>query len=77
MKNRPKKNHKVLAYQAEEALKKAVAEAIAEHRRNGVPIAIWRDGKVVRILPSERMVRDSEVEYRTAKKIKIEMNIGD
>ena len=39
----------LLAYKAEEALRKAVAEAIAEHRRNGVPIAIWRNGKVVRI----------------------------
>ena len=38
-----------LAYRAEEALRKAVAEAIAEHRRNGVPIAVWRNGKVVRI----------------------------
>jgi len=36
-----------LAYRAEEALKKAVAEAIDEHRRNGVPIAIWRDGKTI------------------------------
>ena len=38
-----------LAYRADEALRKAVAEAIAEHRRNGVPIAIWRNGKVVGI----------------------------
>jgi hypothetical protein len=35
--------------QAHEAFRRAVAEAIAEHRRSGVPIAIWRDGKVVRI----------------------------
>ena len=42
MKTRGKKNHKFLAYMAEKAFKEAVAEAIDEHRRNGVPIAIWR-----------------------------------
>jgi hypothetical protein len=39
----------IMPYRAEKALKRAVAKAIAEHRRNGVPIAIWRDGKVVRV----------------------------
>lgn len=52
-----------LAYRAEEALKKAVAEAIDEHRRNGVPIAIWRDGKTVRISPDQIMVRDVQANY--------------
>ena len=47
-----------LAYRAEEALRKAVAEAIAEHRRNGIPIAIWRDGKVVRIPSNQIEVRE-------------------
>lgn len=40
------KLNQMLAYRAEEALKKAVAKAIAEDRRNGVPIAIWREGQV-------------------------------
>ncbi len=53
----------LLAYQAEKAFKEAVAEAIAEHRRNGVPIAILRDGKVVRIPPDQIMVRDVQAEY--------------
>ncbi len=53
----------LLAYRAEEALRKAVAEAIAEHRRNGVPIAIWRDGKVVRIPPDQIEVREPQIEY--------------
>jgi len=44
-----KQSHPPLAYRAEEALKRAVAKAIAEHRRNGIPIAIWRNGKVGRI----------------------------
>jgi hypothetical protein len=52
-----------LAYRAEEALRKAVAEAIAEHRRNGVPIAIWHNGKVVRIPADQIEVREPEVGY--------------
>jgi len=58
----------LLAYRAEEALRKAVAEAIAEHRRNGVPIAIWRDGKVVRISADQIEVREPQVEYKVSPK---------
>ena len=58
----------LLAYKAEEALRKAVAEAIAEHRRNGVPIAIWRNGKVVRIPADQIEVRDPQVEYAVSRK---------
>ena len=58
----------LLAYKAEEALRKAVAEAIAEHRRNGVPIAIWRDGKVVRIPADQIEVREPEMEYTVSPK---------
>ena len=56
----------LLAYKAEEALRKAVAEAIAEHRRNGVPIAIWRNGKVVRIPAEHIEVREPEMEYKVS-----------
>ncbi len=56
----------LLAYKAEEALSKAVAEAIAEHRRNGVPIAIWRNGKVVRIPAHQIEVREPQVEYKVS-----------
>jgi len=58
----------LLAYRAEEALRKAVAEAIAEHRRNGVPIAIWRNGKVVRIPSDQIEVREPQVEYKVSRK---------
>jgi hypothetical protein len=37
---------------AEEALRRAVARAIEEHRRMGVPIVVWKDGKV-KIVPPE------------------------
>jgi len=68
MKKGEKSSPTLLAYQAEEALRKAVAEAIAEHRRNGVPIAIWRDGKVVRIPADQIEVREPEVEYTASPK---------
>ncbi len=54
--------------QAHEAFRKAVAEAIAEHRRNGVPIAIWRDGKVVRIPADQIEVREPQMEYTVSPK---------
>ena len=41
---------------AEMALKEAVADAIAEHKRMGRPIVVWRDGKVVKIPPEEIVV---------------------
>ncbi len=67
MKNR-KRTRSLLAYKAEEALRKAVAEAISEHRRNGVPIAIWRNGKVVRIPADQIEVREPQVEYTVSPK---------
>lgn len=39
---------------AEIALKKAVAEAIAEHKRQGQSIAVWDKGKV-NIIPPEKI----------------------
>jgi hypothetical protein len=63
-----KRTPPLLAYRAEEAFRKAVAEAIAEHRRNGVPIAIWRNGKVVRIPADQIEVHEPQVEYRVSRK---------
>ena len=48
-----------LKVKAEMALKEAVAEAIAEHKRRGNSIALWRDGKVVVIPPEEIVVPNS------------------
>ena len=58
----------LLAYKAEEALRKAVAEAIAEHRRKGVPIAIWRNGKVIRIPADQIEVREPQIECTVSPK---------
>jgi len=49
MRKKGKVAHTLMAYRAEEALKRAVANAIAEHRRNRIPIAIVRNGRVVRL----------------------------
>jgi hypothetical protein len=35
------------------AMQRAVREAIEQHRKNGNPIAIWRDGAVVWIPPED------------------------
>ena len=70
MKQQKKSSCTLLAYRAEEALRKAVAEAIAEHRRNGVPIAIWRNGKVVRIPAVQIEVREPQIEYAVSPKRK-------
>jgi hypothetical protein len=46
-----KKDHKNMSLgdMAEEALRKAVARVVEEHRKSGEPLAVWRDGKVVRV----------------------------
>ena len=63
-----KRTPPLLAYRAEEAFRKAVAEAIAEHRRKGVPIAIWRNGKVVRIPAEQIEIPELQVEYAVSRK---------
>ena len=45
-----------LEKRAEIAFKIAVAKAIDEHARLGLPVYIWRDGKVVALSPDQ--VRD-------------------
>ncbi len=42
-----------LEQRAEMALKVAVERVIVEHARQGLPIYIWRDGKVVEVPPEE------------------------
>jgi hypothetical protein len=42
-----------LELRAEMALKAAVKKVIDEHARKGLPIYVWRDGKVVELPPEE------------------------
>ena len=59
---------KAMAFRAEEALKKAVARTIADHKRTGDPIVIWRNGKIVKIPADQIEVREPEAEYGNFKK---------
>lgn len=45
-----------LEVRAEMALKEAVADAVAKHKRLGYPIAVWKDGRSVWIKPEEIVV---------------------
>ena len=55
-----KKNLKDISIgiRAEEALKKAVADAIADHKRSDNSIVIWRNGKVVKIPADQIEIRE-------------------
>jgi len=46
-------------------LKKAVADAIADHKRSGNSIVIWRDGKVVKIPADQIETREDQAEYES------------
>ena len=45
-----------LEERAEMALKAAVEKVIVEHARRGLPLYIWRDGRVVEVPPDELQV---------------------
>ncbi|MCX5903669.1 MAG: hypothetical protein NTV89_09430 [Proteobacteria bacterium] len=53
-----------LVKKAEEALKAAVAKVIEENKRLGIPLVIWRNGKVVHVPPEELEVREPKAKYR-------------
>ncbi len=65
-----KRSSSLWVNQAHEALRRTVAEAIAGHRRRGVPIAIWRNGRVVRIPADHIEVQEPRVEYTVSPKKK-------
>lgn len=44
---------KTLQIRAFKALKEAVREVIKEHKQSGRPLAVWRNGKVVKISASQ------------------------
>jgi hypothetical protein len=51
MKTKRNRSYLPLEKLAEEALKKAVAKVIAEHKFTGHPLAVWKDGQVVHLSP--------------------------
>ena len=55
-----------LTQKATQALTDAVAKVVEDHRRGGVPLAVWRNGKAVLILATEAAVlRERRPTYRT------------
>ena len=41
----------------DEALEKAFENALLTHKRAGVPVAVWRDGKVVLLQPEDILLK--------------------
>jgi len=55
-----KKNLKQsLPVMAEKALKEAVKEVVRENKKAGLPLIVWKDGKVVKIPSSKLKKTDS------------------
>lgn len=48
-----------LTKQATRALTDAVAKAVEDHRRRGLPLAVWRNGKVVAVRPVKTVARQA------------------
>ena len=63
-----------LTSKATAAMQDAIDRLIEDHRRRHMPLAVWQDGKVVRIQPAQAaVVRETAAPYRPrarAKKIK-------
>ena len=61
-----KRNQSALTRKALRALIEGVAKAVEEHRRRGIPLAVWHDGKAVSI-PAETAgeLREQATAYRT------------
>jgi hypothetical protein len=68
MKSKKKRAEVPLEKLAEEALKEAVAEVIADHKRTGDPIAILRNGKVVHVPADQIEMHETRAEYATSLK---------
>jgi hypothetical protein len=62
------KTHKQssMTQKALQALREAVAGAVEEHRRRGIPLAVWRDGRAVSIPPTQAgALRETPTPYRS------------
>lgn len=45
-----------LAERIDYGVRRGAARALARHKKNGVPIAVWKDGKVVQIQPQDIVI---------------------
>ena len=63
MKKRTKSS---MTQEAMQALTDAVAKAVEDHRRRGIPLAVWRNGRAVSIPASEAVaLRKTPRRYQT------------
>ena len=53
---------------AEKALQEAVAEVIADHKRTGDPLIVWRNGKVAHVPPDQIEIREIKAGYSPLRK---------
>ena len=49
----------------DEAMRRGVREAMRQHRLAGVPMVIWRDGKILHV-PAEQLEQELEERERNA-----------
>lgn len=48
------------------AMREAVEDVVQTHRRLGLPLVVWRDGKAVLVSPEKlAVVRENPAHYRT------------
>jgi hypothetical protein len=63
-----KRKQPSLTQNALQALMDGVAKAVAEHRRRGIPLAVWRNGRAVSIPATEAtLLHETPTPYRTRK----------
>jgi hypothetical protein len=48
-----KRNKSSMTQEAMQALTEAVAKVVEDHRRRGIPLAVWRNGRAVSIPAAE------------------------
>ncbi len=69
-KNKRNSGIPAIALIGEKALKAAVAEIVAEHKKTNKPLAIWHNGKAV-MMPPDKVavgVREKRAKYGNKKK---------
>jgi hypothetical protein len=61
-----KKSSQSLTEKAMQALIEAVAKTVEEHRRRGIPLAVWRNGRAVSVSAAEiGSLHETPAPYRT------------
>jgi hypothetical protein len=68
MKEDKKLSRLPMEVKVERAMKQAVAKAIEENKRLGIPVAVWQEGKVMHVKPEGPKVREPKTTYRVSKK---------